>query len=74
MKMPTRTRTTTTTTTTTTKQSLEPVAAKKVAFTSKVMENSQLMDYMISLHIIDFISLDNEPLYCITLWVVLIMY
>jgi hypothetical protein len=39
-----------------------------VAFTSKVMKNSQLMDY---LHLIDFISwgvLDNGPLYCITLW------
>jgi hypothetical protein len=29
---------------------------KKVAFTSKVMKNSQLMDYMVSLHFIDFIS------------------
>jgi hypothetical protein len=26
---------------------------KKVAFTSKVMKNSQLMDYMLSLHFID---------------------
>jgi hypothetical protein len=29
------------------------------------------MDYMVSLHFIDFISwviLDNEPLYCITLF------
>jgi hypothetical protein len=43
---------------------------KKVAFTSKVMKNSQLMDYMVSLHFIDFISWgvsDNGPLYCITL-------
>jgi hypothetical protein len=43
---------------------------KKVAFTAKVMNNSQLMDYMVSLHFIDFISwgiLDNGPLYCITL-------
>jgi hypothetical protein len=34
------------------------------------MKNSQLMDYMVSLHFIDFISwgvLDNGPLYCITL-------
>jgi hypothetical protein len=33
--------------------------------------NSQLMDYMVSLHFIDFVSwgvLDNGPLYCITLW------
>jgi hypothetical protein len=35
---------------------------KKVAFTSKVMKKSQLMDYMVSLHFIDFISLDNGPL------------
>jgi hypothetical protein len=44
---------------------------KKVAFTSKVMKNSKLMDYMVSLHLIDFISwgvLDDGPLYCITLW------
>jgi hypothetical protein len=35
------------------------------------MNNSQLMDNMVSLHFIDFISwgvLDNGPLYCITLW------
>jgi hypothetical protein len=35
------------------------------------MKNLQLMDYMVSLHFIDFISwgsLGNEPLYCITLW------
>jgi hypothetical protein len=36
------------------------------------MTNSQLMlDYMVSLHFIDFISwgvLDNGPLYCITHW------
>jgi hypothetical protein len=35
------------------------------------MKKSQLMDYMVSLHFIDFISwgvLDNGPLYCITLW------
>jgi hypothetical protein len=35
------------------------------------MKNSQLMDYMVFLHFIDFISwgvLDNGPLYCITLW------
>jgi hypothetical protein len=39
--------------------------------TSKEMNNSQLMDYMVSLHFIDFMSggvLDNGPLYCITLW------
>jgi hypothetical protein len=45
---------------------------KKVAFASKVMKNSQLMDNMLSLHFIDFISwgvLDNGPLYCITLCV-----
>jgi hypothetical protein len=44
---------------------------KKVTFTSKVMTNLQLMDYMVSLHFIDLISwgiLDNGPLYCITLW------
>jgi hypothetical protein len=38
---------------------------------SEVIKNSQLMDYMLSLHFIDFISwgvLDNGPLYCITLW------
>jgi hypothetical protein len=47
------------------------VILKKVAFTSKVMKNSQLMDYMVSLHFIDFISwgvLDTGPLYCIILW------
>jgi hypothetical protein len=36
------------------------------------MKNSQLMDYMVSLHFIDFISwciLDTGPLYCITLWI-----
>jgi hypothetical protein len=35
------------------------------------MKNSQLMDYMLSLHFMDFISwgvLDTGPLYCITLW------
>jgi hypothetical protein len=35
------------------------------------MTNSQLMDYMVSLHLIDYISWgvwDNGPLYCITLW------
>jgi hypothetical protein len=40
-------------------------------FQIEVMKNSQLMDYMVSLHFIDFIScvvLDNGPLYCITLW------
>jgi hypothetical protein len=50
------------------------VIIKAVAFTSKVMKNSQLMDYMVSLHFIDFISwgvLDNEPLYCITLCLLL---
>jgi hypothetical protein len=43
---------------------------------SKVMKNSQLMDYMVSLHFIDFISwgvLDNGPLYCITLWLRLML-
>jgi hypothetical protein len=43
----------------------------KVAFTSKEMKKLQLMDYMVSLHFIDFISwgvLNNGPLYCITLW------
>jgi hypothetical protein len=43
---------------------------KKVAFTSKVMKNSQLMDYWRPCIFIDFISwgvLDNGPLYCITL-------
>jgi hypothetical protein len=37
----------------------------------KEMKNSQLMDYMVSLDFIDFISwgvLDNAPLYGITLW------
>jgi hypothetical protein len=40
------------------------------------MKNSQLMDYMVSLHFIDFISwgvLDNGPLYCITLWLRLML-
>jgi hypothetical protein len=35
------------------------------------MKNSQLINYMVSLDFIDFISwgvLDNGPLYCITLW------
>jgi hypothetical protein len=44
---------------------------KKVAFTSKVMQIWQLMDYMVSLHFSQFKSwgvLDNGPLYCITLW------
>jgi hypothetical protein len=39
-------------------------------YASRVMTNSQLMDYMVSLHFIDFISwgvLDSGPLYCITL-------
>jgi hypothetical protein len=34
-------------------------------FTSKEMKKSQLMDYMVSLHFVDFISwgvLDNGPL------------
>jgi hypothetical protein len=50
---------------------------KQVAFTSKVMKKSQLMDYMVSLHFIDFISwgvLDNAPLYCITLWTTILYY
>jgi hypothetical protein len=37
------------------------------------MKNAQLMDYMVSLHFIDFISwgvLANGPLYCITLCIV----
>jgi hypothetical protein len=37
----------------------------KVAFTSKVMKNSQLMDYMVSFHFVDFICwgvLDNGTL------------
>jgi hypothetical protein len=29
---------------------------KNLAFTSKVMKKSQLMDHMVSLHFIDFIS------------------
>jgi hypothetical protein len=37
-----------------------------MAFTSKIMKNLQLMDCMVSLHFIDFISwgvLDNRPLH-----------
>jgi hypothetical protein len=31
----------------------------KGSISSKVIENSQLMDYMVSLHFIDFISMDH---------------
>jgi hypothetical protein len=49
----------------------------KVAFTTEVMKNSQLMDYMVSLHFIDFISLgvlDTGPLYCSLYYTLTLFY
>jgi hypothetical protein len=48
---------------------MKVLKVRKVLKFLKVLKNSQLMDYMVSLHFIEFYRvLDNGPLYCITLW------